>query len=167
MPKLTRLRFIICLLQFILLSEAVNISYPQARINEFTSTGFKVEIIVPQFKHREIQKGNFTVRDYFEFTDEGAAEQIKLPRMSLVFALPPDSKPEILVTNKITRKEKFILLARNPKTHLDEAGSLAYEELDFKNIVSVPSQRILDIKGYFYLRGEYCAAYRLILICMM
>ena len=132
--------------------------YSQGKIIKETNTGFILIITVPQFKYRDIKKGNFNLRDYYQFTDEGSPGSLKLPKMTILLALPQESKPLIEVLNKVSHTEKFILPASNPKTHLDDAGNLFYEETDFNNIVSNSNQKILDVKGYFYLRGVYCVA---------
>ena len=141
--------------------------YSQGRITDTTSSSFIINIDVPQFKYRNVQKGNFNLRDFYEFTDEGSPGSLKLPKMTILLALPQGSKPLIDVHNKVSHTEKFILLAPNPKTYVDENGNLFYEEMDFKNIDITPNQKIVDIKGYFSLRGVYCAAVQLILTYMM
>ncbi len=135
--------------------------YSQVKLNKESDVSFILNINIPQFKYRDIKKGNFNLRDYYDFTDEGSPGSLKLPQMIILIALPQGSKSEIDVINKVSHTEKFILLARNPQTYLDEAGNLLYEEMDFKNLVSVPNQRFLDIKGYFNFRGIYCAAVQL------
>jgi hypothetical protein len=132
--------------------------YSQGKIVKQTDSGFILKIVVPQFKYRDIKKGNFSLRDYIEFTDEGSPGSLKLPKMTILLALPQESKPLIEVQNKVSHTEKFILPASNPKTYLDDTVNLFYEETDFKNIVSSSNQKNLDVKGYFYLRGVYCAA---------
>ena len=148
-------RFIIIIIIQFLLNTPL---YSQARIIDTTASSFVISIDIPQFKYRDIKKGNFNLRDYYDFTDEGSPGSLKLPQMIVLLALPKGSKPVIEVINKVSHTEKFILLARNPQTYLDDAGNLSYEELDFKNMVPIPNQRILDIKGYFNFRGIYCAA---------
>jgi hypothetical protein len=132
--------------------------HSQGRITDITTSSFNLSIDVPQFKCRNVKKGNFSFKDYYEFTDEGSPGSLKLPKMTILLALPQGSEPAIEILNKVSHTEKFILLASNPKTYLDDAGNLSYEEMDFKNQVSIPNQNILDIKGYFYFRGVYCAA---------
>jgi Peptidase family C25/Interleukin-like EMT inducer/CARDB len=146
------------IISFIFLLYLTPFLYSQETSVITTETGFILKINVPQFKYRNIQKGNFNLRDYYEFTDEGSPVRLKLPKMTILLALPQGSKPVMELRNKVSHTEKFILIANNPKTYLDDTGNLSYEEMDFKNLSSIPSQKILDVRGYFYLRGIYCAA---------
>lgn len=158
MSKITRLKNLLIIISIIFLFPLNTLLYSQDRTTETTATSFILRIGVPQFKYRNIQKGNFNLRDYYQFTDEGSPGSMKLPKMTLLLALPQGSKPLIDVLNKVSHTEKFILLASNPTTYLDEAGNLIYEEMNFKNSGSLPSQKILDVRGFFYLRGVYCAS---------
>ena len=156
MPKFKICVSFTLLISILLLNQVPNM-YCQEKIVEETDSGFILNINVPQFKYRDIKKGNFNLRDYYQFTDEGSPGKLKLPEMTILIALPQESKPLIEVLNKESHTEKFILPASNPKTHLDDAGNLFYEETDFKNVVSTSRQNILEIKGFLYLRGVYCS----------
>lgn len=140
------------------LTPVLSFSYAPDKIMKITDTGFILKINVPQFKYRDVKKGNYTQRDFYEFTDEASPGKLKIPSVTILLALPPKSKPEFLVINKISRTEKFILLASNPETFIDDSGLLNYEETGRQNFIQDDVQEIINVKGYFYLRGVYCVA---------
>jgi hypothetical protein len=132
--------------------------YSQSTFVKPTEKGFNLLLDIPQFKYREIKKGNYSQKDYFEFTDEASPGTLKLPKISILLAIPSESKPEIVIINKDSHIEKFTLPTLNPITYLDENGILKYEEVDFQHYSHQNKQDIVDIEGYFYLRGIYCMA---------
>lgn len=158
MPNFVKIVFLYIVTSLIVLLNPVKSSFAQSKITEITSNSFKVNIDIPQFKYREVKKGNYTQRDYYEFTDESSPGELKLPHLLVILALPPDSKPKFKIVGKISHKEKFILLTTNSRVHLDDKGSLSYEEQDLTNIVSSSPKSIIHVKGFFYLRGIYCVA---------
>ena len=158
MLKFEKLKFLIIIFIYIILIITGTSSLAQSKISGITATGFKVYIDIPEFKHRDVRKGNYIERDYYEFTDESSPGELKLPHQSVVLALPQDSKPVFNITDKISHIEKFILPTLNPQVLLDDKGQLTYNELELDKIISSGSNSIINIKGYFYLRGIYCVA---------
>ena len=132
--------------------------YSQAEIADQKESGFILKINIPQFKYSEVKKGNYTQRDYYEFTDESSPGEPKLPHLSVALALPPDSKPDVKVIKKTARTERFVIPTLNPSVLLDDNGKLDYKEPDLEKMSSFNAKSIINIKGYFYLRGIYCVA---------
>ena len=132
----------------------VNSVFAQSKISEVTATGFKVNIDIPEFKYRDVRKGNYIQRDYYEYTDESSPGELKLPHLSIVIALPPESKPIFKIADKISHSEKFILPMLNPQVNLDEKGQLNYTELELDKMVSHSPEPILEVKGYFYPKED-------------
>ena len=92
--------------------------YSQAEIADQKESGFILKINIPQFKYSEVKKGNYTQRDYYEFTDESSPGEPKLPHLSVALALPPDSKPDVKVIKKTARTERFVIPTLNPSVLL-------------------------------------------------
>jgi len=154
---MTRITVFIQILVFLLLLMILNPNlYSQGQITRRTDSGFILKITVPQFKYREIKKGIYIQRDYYEFTDESSPGKPKLPHLSCLIALPPESKPGLKVIDKISHTERFIIPVLNPKVTLNENGKLDYDEPDVQEMSFLATQAIINIKGYSYLRGIYC-----------
>ena len=158
MLKFEKMKLLIVIFSCVVVVISGNSALAQNKISDITITGFKVNIDVLKFKYRDNRNGNYVQRDYYEFTDESSPGELKLPHLSVVLALPPESKPKFKISDKVSHVEKFILPRLNPQVNLDDKGQLNYTELELDKIVSPGPKSVIDVRGYFYLRGIYCVA---------
>ena len=108
MLRLKTPSFLITLISILFILNLNPYIYSQSTFVKPTEKGFNLLLDIPQFKYREIKKGNYSQKDFFEFTDEASPGTLKLPKISILLAIPSESKPEIVVINKdySTRKHR-------------------------------------------------------------
>ena len=101
MLNFEKMKFVLIVFSCIVLVISSNSALAQNKISGITNNGFKVNIDIPEFKYRDVRKGNYVQRDYYEFTDESLPGRPKLPHLSVILALPPKSKPIFKLLIKI------------------------------------------------------------------
>ncbi len=158
MSRIKRLLLFYIVIFFSLLSILTPDVYPRGKSIEMTEKGFVIKISIPQFKYRNVKKGNFFIRDFYEFTDESQPGEFKLPKFNLLLAIPPNSNPDIQLVDKQSHFDKNVIPAINPKTELDTNEVLVYEEMDFQKLKPSAAHNTFVVNGFFYLRNIYCVS---------
>ncbi|MDO8550153.1 MAG: C25 family cysteine peptidase, partial [Ignavibacteria bacterium] len=103
------------------------------------------------------------ILEYSSALNEGAPGSPVLPSKTIFIAIPPYSKVMLLLSNK---KENFISdinIKLNPETKLNK------DRIEYKNsqpvqkyfISDIYPQEEIEVAGYTWLRGYYCAAIKI------
>ncbi len=142
-------------LLLILSSISVLMFAQQAKINSVNKNSFLLEVQDLQPKYKDFKKENFTIRDYFEFTNPSIKQNFKLPSQDVYLAIPPQSKiniSEISFRSGILNK---IIPELNPSVSLKDSA-LDYIQNDFSKLGEPQSRHeIVEIEGYFFYRDFY------------
>ncbi|NUN10353.1 MAG: hypothetical protein HUU54_14360 [Ignavibacteriaceae bacterium] len=102
--------------------------------------------------------GNLTIRDYTEYTDESSAGNYKLPKASLIIALPREIKPEFELKIASTRVYESEIPALNPSMTQNNDSAFTLEEVfDYAAAQRNYTEKLITVKKYFWLRNYYCA----------
>jgi len=123
---------------------------------EVKKNSFSVEIDFPKPKYKDYKQGDFVIRDYFEYTDPSKNGKSKLPSKTLIFAIPPNTSPNIIVEDKKDIKLKNIIPTVNPQIISINDSTLAYSESEW--IKTDKNNSLYHIEGQFWWRDFYCVA---------
>ncbi|MFZ2322772.1 MAG: C25 family cysteine peptidase [Ignavibacteriaceae bacterium] len=122
---------------------------------EALDNSFSVSIYNYEPKYSDTKFDNFTVRDYYEFTDPAENLSFKLSAIDLYFAIPQNSKVTIndLNFDKITLNK--IIPSINPSLALNDSG-ISYIPNEYQNKIKVIDEKSpVEIVNYFYYRDFY------------
>ncbi|MBN2571301.1 MAG: hypothetical protein JXA68_04175, partial [Ignavibacteriales bacterium] len=137
----------------------------------FTSQIFSQKIEVDKNKFSifyNVEKRNFidekpddiTIRDYYEFTNPDEAGKLKLPMINLIVAIPPNTKPNILVIPITQRKLNKIIPSINPS--IESELNIDYKvkpiNYDYEKIFGF---NLFEIEKYFWYRDFYCISLKI------
>jgi hypothetical protein len=143
---------------YLLLLLMVNPAFAQVE-NKVIVNGnsFEISLTNKNYDYRDESKNQFTIRDYYEFTDESSSGKFKLPSRDLIVAIPPNSRPHISVISSTEKKYYNVVPALNPALEIINDSTINMKEVEYANrkIGDKPNPEI-EIKGYFWLRDFYC-----------
>jgi hypothetical protein len=126
---------------------------------EVKSNSFAIKLNDKDYKYNIQQKGKFTIRDYFEFTDPSHNGEYKLPGRTLLIAIPPESRPQF---NVIDLKEE-LLTNVIPEVNTVDLTEKNYAVNNPKTLFNKRDgfKPILEITGFTWYRDYYCAILRI------
>ena len=127
--------------------------------NQISVRGSSFEIILENkdYKFIDKQKNHFTIRDYYDFTDESLSGMFKLPSREIIVAIPPESNPKISLISSSSQKYSNTIPALNPKLELENDSTIKLTEVEYSDRVSLSSTvSPIEVKGFFWLRDFYC-----------
>ena len=120
--------------------------------------GFEIALENSAYKFFDEQKNQFTIRDYFEYTDESVGGQYKLPSRNLIIAIPPESEIQTSIISSTKTNYTNFIPTLNPEVELVNDSTVLVKEVDFSNRKTTGfSQPIIENTGYFWFRDFYCA----------
>ena len=128
---------------------------------QWTKDGALIELNQFNYKYRDDKKENFSVRDYYTFTDPAKHGQFKLPYKEVIVALPPNTRPTVKVLAKDENIITGVIPKINPKVNLTRDSVLIYTEVENQNIIYSKNENIVSIQKYFWMRGYYCVLLRI------
>ena len=135
--------------------------FPQNKLNVLPN-GFEINLNFDETAHKDKQSGFVTVRDYFDFTDASQTGKFKLPSKTFLISIPPDSKPEIIISDQQNEIIKSVIPSLQPKLKSLNDSTFVYEEVSFSNAVIEPQKNSpLEIIGYGWYRDNYCVQVRI------
>ena len=143
---------------FLLAFVIVNPTFTQVKSKVIVnSSGFEISLPDKDFNYRDESKNQFSIRDYYEFTDESSSGKFKLPSRDLIIAIPPYSKPRISIASPNEKKYYNIVPTLNPALQMINDSTITMKEVEYadREISDKPIQ-LIEIKGYFWLRDFYC-----------
>ncbi len=130
--------------------------FAQNRLNVLPN-GFEINLNFVEPAHKDKQSGFVALRDYYDFTDASQTGKFKLPSQTFLIAIPPDSKPEIKITDQQYEIFKSVIPSLQPKVKSLNDSTLVYEEVSFSNaVIEPPKISQLEIIGYGWYRDYYC-----------
>ncbi len=120
-------------------------------------SGFEVSLANKNFNYHDESKNQFTLRDYYEFTDESSSGKFKLPSRDLIIAIPPYSEPYVSIISSNENKYYNVIPILNPALQMINDSTILVKEVEYadREISDKPIQ-IIEINGYFWLREFYC-----------
>lgn len=120
-------------------------------------SGFEIHLEHKYFSFRDEKKDHFTIRNYYEFTDESKSGMFKLPSRDLIIAIPPESKVNVALLSATEIKYNNILPALNPEVEMIDDSTYVLREVEYsdRRINYYKADRI-ETKGFFWLREFYC-----------
>ncbi len=129
---------------------------------EVENSAFTIDIKLPNVKYKDIKKGKFRERDYFESEDYSKAGQYNLPAYHCIVAIPPNSKPIISEVNKKETVIFNVVPSRNPRL-LKVNDTTLVKDYNFKTYPKKYEQELSDfeIENYFWYRDFYCVAIKI------
>ncbi|OGU61102.1 MAG: hypothetical protein A2315_02935 [Ignavibacteria bacterium RIFOXYB2_FULL_35_12] len=143
---------------FLLSVFILSLSFAQVE-HKVLVNGSSFEISLPNkdFNYRDEPKGQFTIRDYYEFTDESSSRNFKLPSRDIIVAIPPESKPQISIISSVQNKYYGIVPTLNPSLEMIDDSTITIKEVEFANrLIADKPKQLIEIKGYFWFRDFYC-----------
>lgn len=124
--------------------------------------GFEVSLENKVYNFFDEQKNQFTIRDYYEYTDESLSGYYKLPSRNLIFAIPPDAKVQVSLVSSTVKKYLNVIPTLNPELELINDSTFSVKEVEYADRKSLQDNRsIVEIQKYFWLRDFYCVQIRL------
>lgn len=131
-----------------------------AQKNHITSVGkndFIFTISPAKPLYNEIKKGQFIIRDYYQFTDVSKPGTYKLPYENIILAIPPNSKPDFKIITQSLEKINSVLPAINPRIKMKNDSTSTIVPVDYTNVKNITNIKpVLEVKGYFWYRDFYC-----------
>ena len=127
--------------------------------NNITTDGKSFEILLANKSYifNDEVKNQFTVRDYFEFTDESSAGKYKLPSMDVIVAIPSESNPKISIVAFTEKKYQNLLPKLNPKVEMVNDSTFNIKEVDYsERKAGTYPLPLIEFKGFLWLRDFYC-----------
>lgn len=122
---------------------------------------FEISVENLQSKFTDEQKNNFTIRDYYEYTDESSTGYFKLPSRELIIAIPPNSQPRITLSSFKEQKYYNVIPALNPASELINDSTIVLKQVDYKNRQQAIAKPLFEVEGYFWFRDFYCVHLKL------
>lgn len=103
------------------------------------------------------QKNHFTIRDYYEFTDESSSGYFKLPSRELIIAIPRETEVQVSIISSSAKEYKNIIPALNPAIVMVNDSTITLEEIEYSNRKPTDENKpVVENKGYFWFRDFYC-----------
>src|SRR3990170_2788573 len=116
MFRITLLKSKLLVFIFCLLSSS---SIPQNVSAQFISSNrFDIKIETRQAKYNDSLVGRYTIRDYYEYTDESKPSTFKLPSQTLIVAITPNSNPDFSVVDIKSEVINSTIPSLNPEAKL-------------------------------------------------
>jgi len=125
-----------------------------------SQNSFFIKFSDGNYNFRDVQKGKFIVRDYFGSTDPSKAGDYNLPGRTFLIAIPPNSKPQINMTDFKDEVLSNVIPALNPEAFLDKDSVINFRE-KILTAHQVKKEQPLEIQGYTWFKNYYCAVVRL------
>lgn len=122
------------------------------------------EIVLENLEYRftDEQKGRFTIRDYYDYTDESNSGSYKLPWREIIAAIPAGSKPNVSVASVKENKISNVIPKLNPAIELINDSTVNTYELDYNQRKHINfTQPLIENKGYLWFRDFYCIHLRI------
>ncbi len=143
---------------FIFLSSiSVIVFAQQAKINSVDRNSFLLEVTDLNPKYLDLQKENFTIRDFFEFTDPSAPKTFKLPAQTIYLAIPVNSKISISDLSYNTELLNKVIPEVNPSAEIKDSAIVFIPNDLFDNVDFHLPKEVVEVESYFYFRDFYIA----------
>ena len=126
-----------------------------------SQNSFFVKLSDGNYKYKDEQKGKFIVRDYYESTDPSKVGEYKLPGRTFLIAIPPNSKPQIILTESKEELLSNIVPKMNPEAFLTKDSVLSLREKITSPGHFVKKEQIINLSGYTWVKNYYCAVVRI------
>ena len=136
--------------------------FSQSRhVTSVGNNNFTFTVIPAKPLYNDTKKGQFIIRDYYEFTDVSKPGTYKLPYENIILAIPPNSKPDFKILSQSVKKINSVLPAINPKIKLQNDSTTTAVPVDYKNVKNILNIKpVLEVKGYFWYRDFYCVYHK-------
>lgn len=141
----------------VLLNLVVTSAFSQEKNKVFVKEN-SFEIVLENLEYRFIdeQKGRFTIRDYYDYTDESKSGSYKLPWREIIVAIPAGSKPNVSISSVKENKINNVIPKLNPATELVNDSTVNTYELDYSQRKHFNySKQLIENKGYLWFRDFY------------
>lgn len=120
-------------------------------------SSFEISLDDKDFNFRDEKQNQFTIRDYYDFTDESASREYKLPSREIIVAIPPESRPNISMISATQKNYHGVIPTLNPSIEIINDSVITLKKVEYANrVLSNQTKQSLEIKGYFWLRDFYC-----------
>ena len=126
-----------------------------------SQNSFFIKLSDGNYKFRDEQKGKFVVRDYYESTDPSKVGEYKLPGRTFLIAVPPNSKPQILIVESNDVALNNVVPKINPEAFLDKDSVLQYKDTKSNSEHFSKKNNEIEILGYTWVKNYYCAVVRI------
>lgn len=124
---------------------------------KITQTGFEITLENLNYRYSDEIKGNFVIRDYYDFTDESSSGNFKLPSRNLIIALPPNTAPKISLQEFRVQKHFNIVPALHPSVELINDSTIIVKQMNYNNYrTNSGIKPPIEFKGYLWFRDFYC-----------
>lgn len=129
--------------------------YAQSTKVEVESNSFSVSLnkFIPAYS--DTKQDNFTIRNFYEFTNPEKDPSFKLPEVNLFFAIPPNSRITINNVHFDSRFENKIIPAINPSATIEDSA-IVYRQNDFSKLSKMNLENSpIQVMEYFHFRDFY------------
>lgn len=136
----------------------VNSTFAQVQSKVIVNgSNFEISLANKNYNYQDELRNQFTIRDYYEFTDESSSGKFKLPSIDLIVAIPPYSEPHISIISSAEEKYYYVIPVLNPALQMINDSTVTMKEVEYtdRKIADKPI-KVIEIKGYFWLRDFYC-----------
>lgn len=118
--------------------------------------GFEIKLDFVEPVYRDKQSETVTIRDYYTFTDVSQTGKFKLPSQTFLVVIPPNSKPEIKITDQQIETIQAIIPSLQPGIKSVNDSILVSENIEYSNaIVEQKKSSPFEIIGYGWYRDYY------------
>lgn len=140
-----------------------NFSYPQMKkLLDISGNSYTIVIDNPNIKYNDYKKGEFTQRDYFEYTDPSKPGSFKLPSQTIILAIPSGSSPTFSVISKKEKHLEKFLPAINPKiVRLNDSSVVEKVENSLTGKNYRLDDNIIEKIGKTWYRDFYCVVLKI------
>ncbi|MCX7876364.1 MAG: C25 family cysteine peptidase [Melioribacteraceae bacterium] len=124
---------------------------------EKVENGFIISVLNDKYNFNIKEYGQYKIIDYYDYTNPTNEENIKLPSKVMLIAIPPYSKPKISVLSyDEVKNEKSIPLLNPILEKFNDSTLIEKENYIENNFKNISDNKIYDIIGYGWYRGNYC-----------
>ncbi|MBN1216131.1 MAG: hypothetical protein JXA99_11910, partial [Candidatus Lokiarchaeota archaeon] len=136
-------------LHFVIFLQIAIIGQVQIINQEIKINQLSFDIELGKYLYEDKVKENFTVRDFYNYTNESSPGTLKLPYRDIFVAIPPNSKPEVEVITLNTNISKKVL----PTLNLQ--GEKFDNEVNYQNSIEYKDALLKQEENEKFYSTEY------------
>ncbi len=146
----------------LLLLTGNNLLAQKGNILKVEKSTFIFSVVTPKPLFKDAKEGQFTIRDYYQFTDVSKPGTYKLPSENLILAIPPESRPNFKIVEKSEAAISSVLPAINPRVIIQNDSSTVLKSIGYDQVKNISYIKpVIEVLGYFWYRDFYCAYLRI------